>query len=188
MIEPDKTEQELIEKAKTGDSAAFGRLYDQYITQIFRFIVLKVDSRHIAEDITHEVFMSAWQKLPNFKEQGYPFGSWLYTIARHKVIDHYRTKKGHLSIDDEAISESSLLQSDDQSDQLFDVSLKLTKIKQALSQLTDEQQEVITLRFVNDLQPSEIAHILNKREGTVRIIQHRAIQKLKKILGEHPYE
>lgn len=178
------SEQELIEKAKTGDSDAFGRLYDHYIKPIYRFVALKVGTREIAEDLTHEVFMSAWQKLPDFREQGFPFGSWLYTIARNKVIDHYRTKKGTVSIDDEVIIESDLFQVGTRAEDEFDLKLSLAKIKSAFSCLTAEQREVITMRFVNDLTPQEIAQILNKREGTIRIIQHRAINKLKDII-EH---
>ncbi len=181
-----EAEQDFIEKAKAGDSAAFGHLYDHYIKQIYRFIALKVGTKETAQDLTHEVFMSAWQKLPNFKSQGFPFSSWLYTIARNKVIDHYRTKKSHVSIDDDGVIESDLLQSNVRTDELFDLQLSITKVHEALGQLTGEQREVITMRFVSDLSPAEIAQILNKREGTVRIIQYRAIQKLKKILEEHP--
>ena len=128
--------------------------------------------------------MSAWQKLPNFKEQGFPFSSWLYTIARNKVIDHYRTKKGHQSLDDESLLNSELFGEANQAEEDFDANLSLKKVTDALAHLSAQQREVITMRFVDDLSPAEIDTILNKREGTIRIIQHRAINKLKKIIHE----
>lgn len=175
-------EKELIERAQRGDSAAFGPLYDHYIKPIYRFIAVKVGTREEAEDLAHEVFMSAWQKLPNFKLQGFPFGSWLYKIARNRVIDHYRTKKPNVSLDDDVTLAESLFNLGEGAEAEFDLNQSLSQIKIAMLELNEEQREVITMRFVEDLSPQEIAEILDKREGTVRIIQHRAITKLKKIL------
>ena len=82
-------EEKLIKQAKNGDQASFGALYDNYIKQIFRFVVLKVSSREEAEDIVHDVFLSAWQNMPNYQHRGFPFSSWLYQISRNKIIDYY---------------------------------------------------------------------------------------------------
>lgn len=177
-----EAELELIEKAKRGDSAAFGSLYDHYIKPIYRFIAIKVGTKQEAEDLAHEVFMSAWQKLPNFKSQGFPFSSWLYKIARNRVIDHYRTTKSNVSIDEDITISESLFATEEGAEVEFDLTQSISLIKTAMLELTGQQREVITMRFVEDLSPQEIAEILNKREGTIRIIQHRAITKLKKIL------
>ena len=175
-------EEKLIERAQRGDSAAFGPLYDHYIKPIYRFIAVKVGTKQEAEDLAHEVFMSAWQKLPNFKSQGFPFSSWLYKIARNRVIDHYRIKKPNVSIDEDITLSESLFNLGEGAEAEFDLTLSISLIKTAMLELSEEQREVITMRFVEDLTPQEIAEILDKREGTVRIIQHRAITKLKKIL------
>lgn len=184
MVDRLESEQEFIARAKTGDDVAFGRLYDQYSQPIYRFIAVKVSSRQEAEDLLHEVFLSAWQKLPGFTEQGFPFSSWLYRIARNRVIDHYRTKKASVSIDDEDAGFDELPGAEvalgDQVDAQFDIDA----VRGAMVQLSDEQREVIEMRFVSDLSPAEIAAVLGKREGTVRIIQFRALKKLKEILGE----
>ncbi len=177
-------EQAYIEKAQAGDAACFGQLYDHYITPIYRFIAVKVGTRQEAEDLTHEVFISAWQKLPSYQPQGFPFSSWLYRIARNRVIDHYRTKKSHVSIDDEVAVPEELFGVPSNIDAVLDDGLDLAAIKAAMNQLTGEQREVIRLRFLDDLSPAEIAKVLDKREGTIRIIQHRAIAKLKKILDK----
>lgn len=179
-----EAEQQYIEYAKNGDQQAFGKLYDHYSGPIYRFIVLKVSGKQEAEDLMHEVFLNAWQKLPNFEERGFPFSSWLYKIARNKVIDYYRTKKQHVTIDDEqgAALVDQLRATDTNND--LDTTLGLEKVKEAMELLTGEQREVLTMRFVQDLNPKEIAVILNKREGTIRIIQHRAVTKLKKYFKE----
>jgi RNA polymerase sigma-70 factor (ECF subfamily) len=177
-------EQAYIEKARAGDSACFGHLYGHYLTPIYRFIALKVGTKQEAEDLAHEVFISAWQKLPTYEAQGFPFGSWLYKIARNRVIDYYRTKKVHVSIDDEIAIDEDLFGAQFETDSQLDINLDVAAVKEAMLQLTSEQREVIQLRFLDELSPAEIAKVLDKREGTVRIIQHRAITKLKSILGE----
>jgi len=178
-------EQELIQAAQHGDDQAFGRLYDHYIKAIYRFIAVKVGSKEQAEDLTHEVFLRAWQKLPSFKSRGFPFSSWLYRIARNRVIDHYRTQKSHLNVDDLVgqMEEEFLKVSSDQRQQL-DLKLDLEKVMSALEQLTPDQREVMELRFIEDLSPKEIAEVIGKREGTVRILQHRATKKLQELLAE----
>lgn len=178
-------EQEYIKRAQAGDAAYFGRLYDHYAPRIYRFIAVKVGTRQEAEDLMHEVFVSAWQKLPSFEAQGFPFGSWLYKIARNRVIDHYRVKKPQVSIDEEIIVHEEMFGATASTDELFDQGLDMDAVRRAMEELTEEQRTVIQLRFVEDLSPAEIAQVLEKREGTIRIIQHRAIQKLKKILDDY---
>ncbi len=175
-------ESAYIEKAQKGDGACFGHLYNHYSQPIYRFIAVKVGTRQEAEDLLHEVFMSAWQKLPTYAPQGFPFSSWLYKIARNRVIDYYRTRKSHSSIDDEVATNEDLFAARSEIDDQLDQNLELASVKAALVELTDEQREVVELRFQQDLSPAEIAQVVGKREGTVRIIQHRAIQKLKQLL------
>jgi RNA polymerase sigma-70 factor (ECF subfamily) len=184
MVERLESEKEYVALAKTGDNAAFGRLYDQYSQPIYRFIAVKVGTKQEAEDLLHEVFLSAWQKLPGFTEQGFPFSSWLYRIARNRVIDHYRTKKTSVSIDDEDSGVEELPGLDSSLNDQVDTQLDIEAVRGAINQLDGEQKEVIEMRFLSDLSPAEIAKIMDKREGTVRIIQFRALKKLKEILGE----
>lgn len=175
-------EQLYIERARAGDAACFGQLYDHYLTPIYRFIAIKVGTRQEAEDLTHEVFVSAWQKLPSYRSQGFPFSSWLYRIARNRVIDYYRTKKSHTSLDEEGALPDELFAVVAGHESSFDLDLDMKAVAGAMARLSAEQREVIQLRFLDELSPAEIAGVLGKREGTVRIIQHRAIQKLKELL------
>lgn len=169
-------EEQLIKRAKKGDSEAFGQLYHKYIKQIYRFIYLRVRSKEDAEDITHQVFLSVWRKVPDYKFKGHPFSSWLYRIANNAVIDYYRTSRQHQDIDtvpDSSVSENPEL------DRKLDLNWDMVVVKQAIAKLELDQQNVIILKFVNDFSNKEIADVLGKTEGAIRVIQHRAIKRIK---------
>jgi RNA polymerase sigma-70 factor (ECF subfamily) len=174
-------EEKLIERAVGGDSSAFGSLYDHYQAMIYRFVVIKVGSREEAEDITHQVFLSAWQKVRGYKHRGHPFSSWLYRIARNQVIDHYRAKKGEVSIDkiDPELFATAERESNDLTQKF-----QLEMVRKAIAALKTDYQDVIIMRFVEDISLKETAAILKKSEGAIKLIQHRAIKELKKALGD----
>ncbi|MDP3015338.1 MAG: sigma-70 family RNA polymerase sigma factor [bacterium] len=176
-------EKQLIERAIRGEASAFGLLYDRYQTQIYRFIYLKVSHREEAEDLTHQVFLKSWQTISGYKFQGLPFSSWLYRIARNQVIDYYRTKKNNLNI--EEISESKIDDSSIEVIEILDDNSNVKKIKEAIKQLNPGHQDVIILRFIEELSLKETASALKKSEMAVKLLQHRAIKNLKKILGNN---
>lgn len=175
-------EQNLIREAKSGKKEAFGQLYDHYATPIYRFVALKVSGREEAEDLTHETFLSAWQNLKSYKHQGFPFSSWLYQIARNKVIDHYRTRKQHASFEN---LDEDFLKVVGVTENNLEISLAMDQVRQAIARLGQEQQDVIIMKFVEDMPNEEIATALNKSEGAVRLLQHRAIQNLKEDLWKN---
>ena len=181
----DGEEKSIIEQAIRGDSSAFGLLYDKYHTQIYRFIYLKVSHREEAEDITHHVFLSAWQNMTGYKDKGFPFSSLLYQIARNKVIDHYRTKK--TSVDIEDLNEAEIPHQETSLEAALHSQFQLETVRQAMQQLKKEYQDIIIMRYIEELTPSEVAHILKKPEATVRVLQHRAVKKLKELLANIPH-
>lgn len=170
-------EEKLIHEAIKGESSSFGILYDRYQPQIYRFIYLKVSHREEAEDLTHQVFLQAWKKMESYTFQGFPFSSWLYRIARNQVIDHYRTRKAHLDIEEMSeIKMTEFVTSE------IDKNLDMNQVKSAIAKLTPEHQDIIILRFVEDMSPGEIAVITGKSPVAIRLLQHRALKNLKKIL------
>lgn len=174
-------EEKLVREAKKGDREAFTRLYEHYVDSIYRFVLLKVNNREEAEDLTNETFLSSWQNLPVYEERGLPFSSWLYRIARNKVIDHYRVRKAPISIDvveEDAVVVASNLE------RAVDIALDVDRVKACLVRLTPEQKDVTIMRFVEELSHKEIAEIIGKSEGAVRLIQHRAIATLRAMLSE----
>jgi RNA polymerase sigma-70 factor (ECF subfamily) len=172
-------EDKLIRDAIRGLSSAFGSLYGHYQPQIYRFVFLKVGRREEAEDITHQVFLSAWTNVASYKDRGHPFSSWLYQIARNKVIDHYRTNKVDLPLE---IFEEVLVSSDDSPLEDFETKSTTEEVQRAIARLKPEYQEVIILRFVEDLPLKEVAAITGKSEGAIKLLQHRAVKNLKQYL------
>jgi len=178
MLDGEKT---LIDQAVQGKSSAFGPLYDHYQPMIYRFAFVKVGRREDAEDITHQVFLAAWQNIRSYKHRGHPFSSWLYEIARNQVVDHYRAKKNEASLD-KIDPEYFIAPASAQ----FDLSVKLDieKVRTAVAKLKPEYQDVIILRFIEDLPLGEVASVLAKTEGAVKLMQHRAIKELRQLVGE----
>jgi len=174
-------EKDIIKRAIQGEASAFGLLYDKYQPQIYRFIYFKVGHREEAEDLTHQVFLKSWQNINDYNFLGFPFSSWLYSVARHQIIDYYRTKKVNIAI--EEISELKTENLDPDISDIIDKNFDIERIKKSIGQLKDEQQDVIILRFIEDFSLQEIASILSKTEGAVKLLQHRAINNLKKALN-----
>lgn len=174
-----KEEQELVKKAQKGEAEAFGKLYDRHLPAIYRFILLKVGNEPDAQDICHQVFMNAWQNINGFRFQGFPFSSWLYKIARNAVIDHWRTRK--VSVDIELVSEN-LLSDAPALGESVDRKLGLQLVWSGLKRLDEDYQSLLIMKFVDELSNKEIAEILGKSEGAIRVTQHRALKQLKKLL------
>ena len=176
-----ENEKNHIQEAQRGNQESFGLLYGHYLPQIYRFIFLKVSSQAEAEDLTHEVFLSAWQNLKNYKYKGFPFSSWLYQIARNETIDFYRTSKKNIPLENVAEDKIQLISKTP--DQL-NAELELEKIKKFLQSLKPDYQEVIIMRFIEELSHEEIAHTLNKSQGAIRLTQHRALKELRNLYNE----
>ncbi|TSC96901.1 MAG: RNA polymerase sigma-70 factor, ECF subfamily [Parcubacteria group bacterium Athens0714_26] len=171
-----ENENKYIKQAQGGHKEAFGIIYSHYLPKIYRFISLKVNGKTTAEDLTHEVFLNAWKRLSKYETREFPFSSWLYQIARNEVIDFYRTNKKNISL--ENIGEGTLktIESED-----FDAVLSLEKIKVLIKFLKPDQQDVLIMRFIEDLSHDEIAAAIKKSAGAVRLIQYRAINSLKEL-------
>jgi len=155
----------------------FSQIYDQCVDKIYRFIFLKVSSQEIAEDLCSETFLKGWQSFKdNNKEIKNP-QAFLYQIARNLIVDHYR-EKGRTQI----VSADCVPITDPKIDLEGNALLEsdLNEIKAVLVNLKEEYQEVVIWHYIEDLTIPEIAKMLNKKEGTVRVLLHRALKSLKK--------
>ncbi len=178
--------KELMRLAKSGDKEAYGLLYELYFTPVFRYVYIRVKDKEEANDLAQTVFLKVFTALPNFKEQNKSTLAYFFTVARNAVIDFWRTKKG-VKIDDfEAIVERTVDDSDGPHIS-YERNENQELIHRALEELTDIQREVITLKFLSDLDNKEIAELLRKTEEAVRQIQCRAIRSLKTILRNQKY-
>jgi RNA polymerase sigma-70 factor (ECF subfamily) len=173
MENTDEQLKKMINLAQAGDSQAFASVYDLYIGKIYNFIFYKTLHQPLAEDLTSQTFLKAWKNIKQF--QSGSFSAWLYSIARNLVIDHFRAQKEFLNIDD-----CWDLQASDDIFKEVDDRLKIEKIKTAFSQLNSKEREILILRFWQDLSFKEIALILQKNEGAVKMSFGRAVNALKK--------
>ena len=164
----------LVNKAKTGDHDAFAELYDLFATGIYRYVAFRVPDA-IAEDLVSDIFVKAWEKLDSYKgRKGIPFSSWLFRIAHNTVIDSYRTHKQSEELTEVHIDE----------DRWNDPELKIQQdiqsviLRQAMNKLPKRYREILLMSFMSDLSNTEVARALKVREGSVRILKHRALKKL----------
>jgi RNA polymerase sigma-70 factor (ECF subfamily) len=173
-------QRDLLRLAKAGDGEAFAQLYDDSIERIYRYIYFRVTDEQTAEDLTSQVFFKAWENLERCKSTGAPFIAWLYTIARNAVIDYYRTRKNTVALEEA----SSLASEEPAPDEEIELQFETESLRQALQELTEDQQQVIILKFIAGMSTDEIAEHLGKRAGAVRALQMRALQALAGIMEE----
>ena len=176
-------ERRLVEQAKAGDAEAFGHLYDACVDRVYRFIFFRVSDVPTAEDLTSQVFLKAWQNLGRYRPNG-PILAWLYAIARNTVIDHYRTFKQTVSLDEAA----PIAAQDDKLDELVEFQSEMGSLQESLKYLTEEQQEVLILKFISDFDTDQIARRMGKSEGAIRALQMRALQALAKVMKKDEKE
>ena len=179
--DPDqRMDLELVRKAKDGEVEAFGQLYEHHVQSVFRFVYSHIDNHSDAEDLTEEVFLRVWRAIPKYQEQGVPFIAFLIRIARNVIIDFYRSSRRenlNLPLDDIQIagSKSGL-------DENVIQGQTTSEIRNLLANLKDEYRMVLVLRFINELSPDEIADVMGKSSGAVRVIQFRALAALRKLM------
>jgi len=179
-------EKGLVERAKS-DTEAFGELYDRYYSQIFGYILRRTARIEIAEDVTSEVFFKALKNLRQFRWRGSPFSSWLYRIATHEIANYFRKSK-HEQFLLEEVSDSISLSNASPETELLEAEAELKRHEEYLalhaniSRLSIKYQEVIMLRFFENKQLKAISGILGKREGTVKSLLHRGLEKLRELM------
>lgn len=154
----------------------FSLIYDQYIEKIYRFVYLKVSSREIAEDITSRVFLKGWESYNSQDKIDNP-GAFLYRIASNSVIDHYR-EKGRTNV----VSSDVLPQTADNRVNLHEravINSEIEAVKFAINGIKKDYQDVIIWHYLDGMDIREIASIIDKPEGTIRVMLHRGLKELR---------
>lgn len=170
----------LLMRAIRGCPEALGELYDQYADKIYSYIYHRVGNAELAEDLTGQVFMQILEAIHNDRAWRTSFTGWLYQIARNLVIDHYRRRGRTMFIDlDEAAPMRSLYGDPAQT---AETALDKLRLFSALDELPEEQAQVITLRFLEELSIAETAEVMGKSQGAIKAQQYRAILALKRLL------
>lgn len=160
------------------DPEAFGKIYDAYVKRIYRFVYFKVQSAEEAQDITSETFLKLWQYLIDGKKVEH-VGALLYQISRNAIVDNVRKRRPESSID----AVDGLAQMPDVSG-LANIyrSAELSQVLTAVKLLKDEYREVLTMRYIDGISPTEIAALVGKKPGHVRVLLHRALETVRVLL------
>ena len=173
-------QEELLERASRAEPAALGAVYDQYADRIYAYIYRRVGQAEVAEDLTGQVFMRMLEAIR--RDQGWrsSFSGWLYRIAHNLVIDYYR-RRGRVTLID--IDEATPIRATEGDPVRSTESLlNREQLRAALFQLTEEQAEVITLRFMEERSIAEVADLMDKTEGAIKALQYRAVLALRRVM------
>lgn len=177
---PKREQRQLIKRAKECDSSAFASLYEHYYEDIYHYIYYRTPTTSVAEDLTAEVFLKVLESIDSFTFRGIPLSAWLFRIARSVVADYFRQEPKQVEV---PLTEG-MLPPEAGADETFERELDQKQLGRALDNLTEDQREVIILKFVEGLSNSEVAQILEKSEGAIKSLQHRALNSLNRVWGE----
>ncbi len=168
----------LVAKAQEGNTEAFGQVYDHFFLPIYRYTAFRAPEE-LVEDLVSEVFVKAWEKLHHYKtRKDVPFGAWLFRIARHTIVDAYRTQRSFDEVPED-LPDTDVLNHADTSTKQKDM---LRAVRRALWQLPRRYREVLLLSFMGGLSHKETARALRLSEGAVRILKFRALKKFQEAL------
>lgn len=173
-------EPTLIAKAQD-DPSAFGPLYDRYVERIYAYVQREVRNTALAEDIVSITFEKALRNLPRYRWRGTSFGAWLYQIARNEIRMHHRRRNWLTPLLERFQSTVNVEQHVQRSQEGDAVSL-------ALGRLSGADQELLRLRYYEDLSNGEIAEVLHKSPGAVAVALHRALKRLRQQLDKQEWE
>ena len=179
----DSTEhvRELVARGQQGDRDALEELYLIHFDRIYSYLHVSVGNRHDAEDLTTQTFLKMLEKIGSFKWQSAPFSAWLFRIAHNLAMDHFRARRRWQP--EEEVPEPP--GDEEQSAELAAMqSLGRQSMLELIENLSHEQQQVLTLKFVFNFPNADVATILNKTEGAIKSLQHRALVSLQKQLEQ----
>jgi RNA polymerase sigma-70 factor (ECF subfamily) len=168
-------ERQWIRRAQAGSQDAFAHLYRAHVQAIYRYIAVRVSDPLLAEDLTGDVFIRALKSMAHYQDAGHPFLAWLYRIAHARVVDHYR-RQGRRPVESDVEDQPIAVEHDMDSpmlrQQVGDV------LREAMQSLTEEQQQVLTLRFIEGLKLEDAALVMGKNSNAIKQLQHRALRAL----------
>ena len=173
---------QLVERARDGDTEAFGALYDRYVDTVYRYLYFRVGNRPLAEDLTSETFVRALRRIGTVTWQGRDLGAWLVTIARNLTADHFKSSRFRLEVSTADMRDADQLE-DGPENEVLDALTNATLLE-AVKRLNPEQQECIVLRFLQGMSVSETAEAMGKNDGAIKALQYRAVRSLGRLMPD----
>ena len=175
---------DIVSRAQSGDHEAFGELYDRYVDVVYRYIYYRVSNATLAEDLTSETFLRALRRIGSYTWQGRDFGAWLVTIARNLIADHFKSGRYRLEVATSDLVEAGADRSEDGPENEVLTTITNEALLEAVKRLNPEQQECVSLRFLQGMSVAETAAIMGKNEGAIKALQYRAVKSLSRLLPE----
>jgi RNA polymerase sigma-70 factor (ECF subfamily) len=174
------THERLVDRARLGDAAAFAALYEELAPRVLRFLCHQVGDPDLAEELMQRTFVKVIEALPRFERRnGIPFSAWVFRVARNLAIDERRTVHPHLDLAD-----TPEVASDEPGpEQIVIAGSQRDELLEALERLPSDQHDVIVYRFFGDLSPGEVAPLLHRSDGAIRVLQHRALRHLRELMA-----
>ena len=182
LPEPEYKEEAVLARASQGDKDAFGELYEHYTERIFNYVYYRTGNVHDAEDLTARVFQRAMNHIHSYTDRGVPFSAWLYRIA-HNLVAHWhrdRSRKQEIPLDDVPIlhakgdhPETNLVRTEEQG-----------ALLRLIRRLPPERQNLLILKFVENMSNAEIGQIMGRSEGAVKSLYHRTLLSLRDEIGD----
>jgi RNA polymerase sigma-70 factor (ECF subfamily) len=172
---------ERISRAQDGDVEAFGDLYQKYLNPIYRYIRVRVAESRTAEDLTEAVFLRSFEALGDYEERGLPFSAFLFKVTRNLLVDHYRQQKDEAPLE---TAERVTVQEPALDEQLIEKEAT-SALREALSDLPPDYQDVIRLRVLLSMPTATVADWMNRSEGAIRVLLHRALKNLREHMSKN---
>lgn len=183
---PESNDDELLNRAISGDREAFGQLYEKYVGRIYNYIYYRTGNAYDAEDLTERVFMRALRHIGRYNQRGLPFSAWLYRIAHNLVANWHRdnSRRKEIPLDDGILSmhsggfpETEMMRVEEQESLL-----------RVIRYLPSERQQLLILKFVDHLSNAEIGQVMGRTEGAIKSLYHRTLLAVRDELGQVPSE
>ncbi|MBI1886068.1 MAG: sigma-70 family RNA polymerase sigma factor [Chloroflexi bacterium] len=172
-------EWEMVQRAQKFDQAALTWLYQLYYPKVYNYAFVHLSNVQLAEDVASDVMLKVLESLPGYRLRGVPFAAWVFRIARNRIIDLHRRRKRRGEVDLDAVTTAA---EDDNPQGLAEQALDRNEIQAALVHLTEEQRQVIVLKFIEGFDNGSIARVMGRSEGAVKSLQHRALLSLRRLL------
>ncbi|GAP20596.1 sigma-70 family RNA polymerase sigma factor [Leptolinea tardivitalis] len=173
----DLNEEEVLQQAIQGDAEAFSHLYERYVNRIYSYIYYRTGNTTDAEDLTARVFQRAMGRITHYSDKGVPFSAWLYRIAHNLVANWHRdnSRRQEVALDDQP----NLVMTGEHPEKQVVYDQEVEKLISVIRRLSPERQQLIVLKFVQQLSNAEIALIMSKSEGAIKSLYHRTLLELR---------
>jgi RNA polymerase sigma-70 factor (ECF subfamily) len=175
-------EWDLVRRAQEYDEEAIEALYQKYYPKIYNYAFLQMGDVQASEDLASDVMLKMIESINKYHFRGLPFGAWVFRIARNRLIDLHRRRRRRGEVDLSETLSSALANPQ----ALAERALERGQIQVALKHLTDEQRQVIVLKFIQGFDNASVGQIMDRSEGAIKSLQHRALGSLRRLLYEEP--